>query len=115
MPPCTCADFMRSSAAVRAACPQIDSIADDCAAKAEELRFEEDLPAALPVDELVALARDEMEGVMQALPMLERALEALPLATQHHDAQNALQRSEAPRPPPPPFSGNLDGLRAWAG
>jgi hypothetical protein len=56
VPPCTCADYMRSSAAVRAACPQIDSIADDCAAKAEELRFEEDLPAALPADELVALA-----------------------------------------------------------
>jgi len=56
VPLCGCADFLRSSAAVRAACPEIDSIADDCAAKALELSFEDDLPAALPEDQMLALA-----------------------------------------------------------
>lgn len=57
----------------------------------------------------MALARDEMEGVMQALPLLERALEALPLATQQDDAQDALHRSEAP---PGPASALLLSRRA---
>ena len=56
VPPCGCADFLRGSAAVRAACPDIDTIAADCAGKAEELRFEDELPAELPENELVALA-----------------------------------------------------------
>ena len=30
VPPCGCADFLRGSAAVRAACPDIDTIAGDC-------------------------------------------------------------------------------------
>jgi hypothetical protein len=56
VPPCSCADFLRGSAAVRAACPRIDAIAADCATKAESLRWEEGVPAALSEDELVALA-----------------------------------------------------------
>jgi hypothetical protein len=55
-PACGCADFLRSSAAVRTACPDIDTIAADCESKAEELRYEEDLPAALDVNQTVALA-----------------------------------------------------------
>ena len=44
------------SAAVRAACSRIDTIADDCEAKAEELRWEDGLPAALDENQIVALA-----------------------------------------------------------
>ena len=56
VPPCGCADFLRGSAAVRAACPRATIIADDCAAKAEELRWEDGLPAALDENQIVALA-----------------------------------------------------------
>jgi hypothetical protein len=56
VPPCGCADFLRGSAAVRAACPRIGEIAEQCVAKAEELKWEEGLPAALAEDEAVALA-----------------------------------------------------------
>jgi hypothetical protein len=56
VPPGSCADALRDSDAVRDACPRIDAIAADCATKAESLRWEEGVPAALSEDELVALA-----------------------------------------------------------
>ena len=41
---------------MRAACPRIDGLVEDCTAKAEELKWEDDLPAKLPEDGLVAIA-----------------------------------------------------------
>eukprot|EP01043_Picozoa_sp_COSAG02_P088404 COSAG02_NODE_25526_length_656_cov_0.994614_1_plen_165_part_10 len=55
-PPCSCADFLRNSETVRTACPRINVIVDDCLAKAEELRWEDDLPAKLDDNQVVALA-----------------------------------------------------------
>ena len=54
--PCGCAEFLSGSVAVRAVCPEIDTIARDSAAKAAELRWEDSLPVALSVDQMVALA-----------------------------------------------------------
>ena len=56
VPPGSCADALRDSATVRAACPHIDAIAADCDAKAAEVQFEDDLPAELSTDQAFALA-----------------------------------------------------------
>jgi hypothetical protein len=56
VPKCSCADFLRHSDTVRTACPRIDVIVDDCLAKAEELRWEDGLPAKLDENQVVALA-----------------------------------------------------------
>jgi hypothetical protein len=56
VPPGSCADALRGSAAVRTACPHINAIVDDCIAKAHGLQFEVGLPVVLPVDQLLALA-----------------------------------------------------------
>jgi hypothetical protein len=54
-PPCGCADFLRSSGAVRAACSQIDRIVSACTEKARGLRLRGNLHG-LSTDEVVALA-----------------------------------------------------------
>ena len=54
-PGMSCAHALRTNAHIRRACPRIDSIVADCEAKAVELQFEDDLPAALSTDQTVAL------------------------------------------------------------
>ena len=56
VPPGSAADALRDSAAVCAACPHIDAIVGDCLVKAEELQFEDGLPAQLAPDHALALA-----------------------------------------------------------
>jgi hypothetical protein len=56
VPPGSCADALRDSAAVRTACPCIDDIVEDCGVKAEGLQYEDGLPAELSTDQAFALA-----------------------------------------------------------
>jgi hypothetical protein len=56
VPPGSAADALRGSATVCAACPHIDAIVGDCLVKAEELQFEDGLPAELTPDHTLALA-----------------------------------------------------------
>jgi hypothetical protein len=55
VPTGSCADALCGNA-IRAACPQIDTIVSDCVSKMQELKWVSGLPAKLPEDAVVALA-----------------------------------------------------------